>query len=176
MKTSDKHICPLLPAKQRRVVSVENQACYIDLAPWGTQVNFVFCWSTYFGTFIGQEKFWHRHFEETRQEAFHLLNCHGFYPGKEKTISSLKWQLPGYLAHVTRPQLHHSRHCCFTAAVLPSEWCLPAPEGGAFGRWREREPLSDLSALWQWVFTPFQRCYCVLLTWINQKSCSQHRE
>lgn len=44
----------------------------------------VFFWATYFGTLVGQQKFWHRNFEETWQQAFHLLDCHGVCQGKEK--------------------------------------------------------------------------------------------
>ena len=58
--------------------------CYVR-HPVGNSARLcVFFWAAYFGTFVGQPKLWHRNFEETWQQAFHLLNCHGFCQGKER--------------------------------------------------------------------------------------------
>lgn len=97
-------------------VSMWNQCYQQHVILWGTQCD-CFCWATYFGTFVGQQKVWRRNSEKTWQHSFDFLNCHGLCHRKRKTINSLIQRLPVFLAHAPVAMTGETH---FTILLYPS--------------------------------------------------------
>ena len=125
-------------------------------------------WATYFGTFVGQQKFWHRNFEETWQQAFHLLDCHGVCRGKKKHQFS---QVTATCKTSSRAKTTLVMRCHCPSVLRPPKQRpgdgsppnvghqsrVSHHLGACSGGCGKTELMSDLSALW-WLFTSCLWC------------------